>query len=310
MKFEEDPERPSSNLSLCGSCHQEPPSLTTIFSSNPPMISRILLRSHARALPPVRGAAVTSSGFVLGAALIAGLTAATVCEEPIPEKEELEEETDCILCQTYRQGPCASVWRPLEACVKQPIKQGCDSLVAPFQECLKEHSSLYSLISLDVEQQRYVRSIEIDFFGEKRQPMEVVIDWTNWLAFCEDQGSLVQIQKEFESWSSLDRQVPLWKRFHMRGVEPSLVSVTAKIPRTKDGRALQAVYCLDQDDMSLGFQTPDDDTGDVKLSITMHPAMTKSLRVCALYAQDEEEVLYQSQRFSLESVAKNKSAVE
>jgi hypothetical protein len=264
--------------------------------------------------------------------------------DPYENLPERDKETDCLLCRTHRQGPCRNVWRKFEYCVKDHSKDNtskkggtdaatvCDKYVAPFEECWKRHVNLYTLIALDVHQP-VVHDLELEYrpadrrlWDTKSQP---VMDWTAWLDFIRQKGSLAKALENMTTWPSLDRQVPLWQRFQILETgDPTVIQVSSAVPTTmeKDGLFLQVqvVYALDQDDMLIGYSEYNGDyetqqaakekravSATIELAISVMPAMTENVRVFALYVENpakagpkQKAFLYESPKVSPNAVAK------
>jgi hypothetical protein len=248
-----------------------------------------------------------------------------------------DEETDCLLCRTHRQGPCRTVWRKFEHCVKDHTdndsanaKTVCDKFVAPFEECWKQNVNMYTLIAMDVHQED-VHELELEFKGKAdRKSWNPVIDWMVWLDFIRKAGSLKEALGEMTAWYSLDRKVPLWQRYQIleeKG-DPIVIPVTTTVPTQQGGLLLQVVYAIDQDDMLIGYSEFDADYEEEQakqekrpvakthqLDIQVLPAMTENLRVFGLYKPRENPemgagkkplnaVLYESPKVSPQTVAK------
>jgi hypothetical protein len=266
--------------------------------------------------------------------------AAVFYELPADAYEKLpdhDEETDCLLCRTHRQGPCRTVWRKFEHCVKDhsdnkdgPAKTVCDKFVAPFEECWKQNVNMYVLIALDVHQED-VHELELEYKGKAdRRNWNPTIDWTVWLDFIKKAGSLKEALGEMTAWYSLDRRFPLWQRYHIleeKG-DPIVIPVTTQVPTQQGGLLLQVVYAIDQDDMLIGYSEFDATSEEEQakqekrpvakthqLDIQVLPAMTENLRVFGLYKPKENPdqdktkkplnaVLYESPKVSPQTIAK------
>jgi hypothetical protein len=237
--------------------------------------------------------------------------AAKAYELPADAYENLpdhDEETDCLLCRTHRQGPCRTVWRKFEHCVKDhsdndSAKTVCDKFVAPFEECWKQNVNMYVLIALDVHQED-VHELELEYKGKAdRRSWAPVIDWTVWLDFIRKAGSLKEALGEMTAWYSLDRKVPLWQRYQIleeKG-DPTVIPVSTMVPTQQGGLLLQVVYAIDQDDMLIGYSEFDANFEEEQaakekrpvakshqLDIKVLPAMTENLRVFGLYTETIE----------------------
>jgi hypothetical protein len=264
--------------------------------------------------------------------------AAKAYELPADAYENLpdhDEETDCLLCRTHRQGPCRTVWRKFEHCVKDhsdndSAKTVCDKFVAPFEECWKQNVNMYVLIALDVHQED-VHELELEYKGKAdRRSWAPVIDWTVWLDFIRKAGSLKEALGEMTAWYSLDRKVPLWQRYQIleeKG-DPTVIPVSTMVPTQQGGLLLQVVYAIDQDDMLIGYSEFDANFEEEQaakekrpvakshqLDIKVLPAMTENLRVFGLYKPRENPemdskqkplnaVLYEGPKVSPQTVAK------
>jgi len=221
--------------------------------------------------------------------------------ENLPDEDE---DTNCLLCKIYRQGPCRPYWRKFEYCVKDQRGEkdtgDCDKFVLPFEDCWKEHLSLYELIALDANQID-ARDIELDYRYDKKEAIKPKMEWTAWVEYLKEEGSLERAVEDCAAWRSLDKFVPLWKRFVILEKKPFLLTVSAAVPRLKDGKQLKAVYALDQDGLVAGFSHCDDEHEQEKakkerkpvgtsqkLDITLVPGMTKTIQVKALYAENSK----------------------
>jgi len=239
----------------------------------------------------------------------------------LPEEDP---STTSPLCQTFRQGPCRDDWRKLEFCVRDmyTATRGrrnrdtgeCDSYIATFRKCWKEDEHthlLYKLIELDVFQQQ-VRDMELDYRYDDKGSMDPRMDWTAWLHFLKEEGSLERAEKDCSEWTSLDKFVPLWKRFVILEKKPFLVNICTTVPPQHGDKSLVAVYALDQDSLVAGYS----DDGSGRLPVTIVPGMTKTLTIKALYKENSiahtvdkkkeyelEAILCVSPEMSLASVA-------
>lgn len=211
------------------------------------------------------------------------------CEEPD------DEPTDCLLCRTHRQGPCRRAWLDFERCVKANEME-CDEQVAAWQACWQPHTNLYILIALDVQQ----HDLPILANAKPQQPLSLEVDWRPWHAFlASSHADLVTTAYE-ELYETSDPQQPLWRRF---STEPVLVDVEATIPSRMHDRRLQLAWVEDQDGHVVGAVEPrpsslddnqnDDETFSI-LIIHLLPGMTHSIRIRALY-MDEEDATASSQ---------------
>jgi hypothetical protein len=256
--------------------------------------------------------------------------------ENLPDHDE---ETDCLLCQIHRQGPCRTVWRKFEHCVKDhspadkdgdaSAKTVCDKFVAPFEACWKANVNMYTLIALDVHQED-VRALELEYSKRTdRRSWAPVIDWKVWLDFIRSKGSLQAALEDLAFWDSLDRQVPLWQRYQVQEEgDPTIIATSTVVPVAKDGLVLQVVYAFDQDDMLIGYAEYDAEyeaeqaakekraaPTTQEMAISILPAMTESVRVFGLYKENPAKVeitnerqlkafLYESPKVSPKTVAK------
>jgi hypothetical protein len=244
-----------------------------------------------------------------------------------------DEETDCFLCRTHRQGPCRPQWRKFEHCVKDQSGSkdngSCDKYVKPFEECWKENAELYVLIALDVNQVN-VRNIQIDFRFSETKALNSKNDWKEWFDFLKDEGSFKKAIEDVAGWRSLDKFVPYWKRFVILEKKPFIVNTSSIIPVTKDGMSLKVAYAVDQDGLVLGYADYDEQfeiekakeekrpvPSLHKLMITLVPGMTKGVRVVGLYQEDvldnktEPKVhLYETDMTSLKDLAREVVPIE
>jgi hypothetical protein len=298
---------------------------------NEPVMEQILAQERLPVGDPKK--AVAKKGW------FSSKTAAAKYELPADAYETLpdhDEETDCLLCRTHRQGPCRTVWRKFEHCVKDhsenaSAKTVCDKFVAPFEACWKQNVNMYVLIALDVHQED-VHELELEYKGKAdRKSWAPVIDWTVWLDFIRKAGSLKEALGEMTAWYSLDRKVPLWQRYQIleeKG-DPTVIPVSTTVPTQQGGLVLQVVYAIDQDDMLIGYSEFDAEYEEQQaakekrpvakthqLDIKVLPAMTENLRVCGLYKPRENPdmdgskqkplnaVLYEGAKVSPQTVAK------
>jgi len=257
--------------------------------------------------------------------------------DPYDDLPDHDEETDCILCRTYRQGPCRAQWRKFEHCVKDHKgtsadndADDCDAYVAPLEACWQQHPGLYKLAALDVHQ---ANVLYFELHASDKRSWTPDMDWTAWLAFVQQQGSLEKALTDLTVWRSFDKKVPLWERFEiLQTGDPTVVPVSTRVPVELQGGSLSlhAVYALDQDDMVLGFVEYDAareaaahakkkrgsaavSTTHYDLDICLLPAMTESVRILGVYCEkdgsssDNDELktfLYVSPAVSPQTLAK------
>ena len=221
--------------------------------------------------------------------------------ENVPEEDE---ETDCFLCRTHRQGPCRDVWRNFEYCIKDHRDTGdtsqCDRFVKPFEKCWMEHIQLYLLIALDANK-RDLDRIHGALRYQRPIIFEPAMDWMPWMDFCESENFGIAVKDAYE-WSSIDKSVPYWKRFEFLKLEPTIVNIASILPVVNDdGLKLKTAYAVDQDGIILGYAEYDeayeakkaaDENRSVpdnhKLIVSLVPGMTNAIRVVAVYRKSDE----------------------
>jgi len=204
--------------------------------------------------------------------------------------EDDDDETDCFLCRTNRQGPCQLFWRKFEHCVKdnsgKENESGlCDRYISPLEQCLRKYGTLYMLISMEVQQNDLEklwekpeeRGVSIHRINEEQaQSIETKpsrnttrqsnssssffqIDWTRWTEFQETKSSKALSQ----TYAKLPRTRPLWKRFPESGWQKIFsvqVSSTIQVIRrakldtakSEEKLVLRIAYAVDQDDNVIG----------------------------------------------------------
>ena len=200
---------------------------------------------------------------------------------------EQDEETDCFLCRTNRNGPCSRYWRPLEYCVKDQHGRGeedsndssaCDRYIRPFEDCWSRHAALYLLISHAVTYDTLVQQVERDnptrLVGSTDE-FHPVIDWTIYEAFCRqetarEKAEQVNRQALVEPSGQVDH---LWKLYNQQKLDPVVVNISAQVSvrYSLDGDAdaitrgtnkdkpkrlpchLRLAYAVDQNNDLIGF---------------------------------------------------------
>lgn len=194
-------------------------------------------------------------------------------EDPYENLPEEDEETDCVMCRTFRQGPCGQTWRKLERCFKDNETSKatkCTKYFMGHQQCLSGYLNLYQLISLDLKQElvRDTASAVTDA-GERFVLDSAQVDWTPWRSFGKEAGSSFR-QSIDNPDGETNAQVPLWKRFPAN-MEPVLVATEASIPTTisagdssssaqngdQDCLVLKYAYAVDQDGWTVGLSYHD-----------------------------------------------------
>lgn len=188
-------------------------------------------------------------------------TAGEEDEDPYDNLPEEDEETDCTMCQTFRQGPCRDPWRKLERCFKENNEStagNCTKYFMGHQECLSKYLNLYQLVSLGLKQE-IVRDTQLAITdaGEKFTMDTEQVDWNPWKSFGKDAGP--SFCQTVDCDDNIER--PLWKRFPDH-FEPVLVATDARLPTTlvvdqEKDMVLKYAYALDQDGYAVGFMFHD-----------------------------------------------------
>lgn len=184
-------------------------------------------------------------------------------EDPYANLPEEDEETDCTICKTFRQGPCRPSWRKLERCFKdnegsEAAASACTQYFMSHQECLSGFTNLYQLISLELKQELIDDTekavVDTERLCWSRSASDGFIDWSRWRSFCKDMGkpfvhSLAVAGAQANGPGAA--RAPLWKRVP-ENTEPLLVATEAKLPTEQDGMLLKFAYALDQNGLTLG----------------------------------------------------------
>jgi len=203
-----------------------------------------------------------------------------------------DKKEDSFLRQCHEQGPCNALFYKLEECtVTEKKTKNCMETAQKFESCWKKHPNLYVLIALSVNQEVIrEKEMEYDMAGKPRVPWRVspTIDFSQWNKFI-----AANRDKHFVEWLSLDKTMPLWKRFDVADQgDPTLVPVRTVVPTTitqnnANGAAkLTCCYAVDQDNLVIGYAAvTSDDAGRVhkELQISVLPAQTKTIRVLGFY---------------------------
>jgi hypothetical protein len=238
-------------------------------------------------------------------------------EDPYDNLPQDDEETNCSMCKTFRQGPCRTPWRKLERCFKDHENEEdgavkCMKYFSPHQSCLMEYTNLYQLVSLDLKQD-VLEDAEKAVTADERRRFKPEIDWSMWRQFVRDQGLGFK--------EAIDH-------------EPVLISTLVNLPKQHNDLVLKLAYAVDQDGMALGLvynqdygklvemasnnDKTDTDAPDLsapfELEFFVIPGNTRSVRVKALYAEDPrtappqkqilDAVLCESKLYSLKKIAK------
>ena len=147
-------------------------------------------------------------------------------EDPYANLPEEDEDTDCTMCQTFRQGPCRPFWRKLERCFKDnesssdggdensSAASNCVRYFTPHQNCLSNYTNLYQLISLDLKQELVNDVVEPAVSPGERRPFlasDVAVDWTRWRQFYAEMGPSFR-QTVNHHRTTEPATTPLWKR--------------------------------------------------------------------------------------------------
>jgi hypothetical protein len=192
-------------------------------------------------------------------------------DDPYANLPEHDEETDCSMCQTFRQGPCRPYWRKLERCFKDHSPKNdeesnvgtkCVRYFTPHQECLSRYINLYQLIDLHQTKQPLVDETEASMADHERQywlndSPAVTVDWSAWRDFGREMGpSYSQTMPRNVDLES-SKLPPLWQRLP-DNVEPVLIGTTCTVPMTVDTVAQQSLilkyaYAIDQDGFVIGL---------------------------------------------------------
>jgi len=263
------------------------------------------------------------------------------CHDNLPEEDE---ETNCAVCKTFRQGPCRLSWKKLEQCFKDHENEAngaskCMQHFTPHQKCLLKYINLYQLISLDMKQE-LVRDAELSVTPDERKVWKPEIDYSKWIMFVEDEGF------SFRQTMDSPKHTPLWKRLP-ENTEPVLISLTSSLPQKQGGMLLKIAYAVDQDGMVLGLtfnkvygalidkaakggassqeqekestkpkMEAADPNAPMELEFSVLPGETTHIRVKAMYAEDPTKAssektildanLYEGPLCSLASVAAEK----
>jgi hypothetical protein len=205
-------------------------------------------------------------------------------DDPYANLPEQDEETDCSMCQTFRQGPCRPYWRKLERCFKDHTPKNddeesnvgtkCVRYFSPHQECLSRFINLYQLIDLHQTKQPLVDETEAAMGPHERNywqlidndPLHVTVDWSAWRALGRELGpSYSQSIPRCDAFESSNQLPPLYQRLP-DNVEPVLVATPCTVPMmveaitntlvqpVPDQRLiLKYAYAIDQDGFVIGL---------------------------------------------------------
>ena len=184
------------------------------------------------------------------AEIISDIAAGDEEDDPYENLPEDDEETDCTMCKTFRQGPCRPFWRKLERCFKDHESEDngsakCMRYFSPHQVCLMEYTNLYQLISLDLKQE-LIADVEQAVTPAERRTFrddhaEFSVDWKLWREFYEEMGP------------SFRQTVP-----HHRRTEPSSEPLWKRLPPTSDGTHLEPVLLQTKATLSMTPPQPND----------------------------------------------------
>lgn len=145
----------------------------------------------------------------LAVSLSAAAVAVSACEEeddPYANIPDVDEPTHCQICMINRQGPCRSMWRKFERCMKDkmpseegqatdkeksddspqatsPVGEACDKYMMPWVQCIQNYPGLMSLLANQVYQQEfldlYEKEIQDQLKGESLPWTGLDIDWSD-----------------------------------------------------------------------------------------------------------------------------------
>lgn len=239
-------------------------------------------------------------------------------EDPYENLPEEDEETDCSMCNTFRQGPCRPYWRKLERCFKdnEGEENGavkCMRYFKPHQQCLMGYSNLYQLVSLEMKQD-LVQDLELSISKDELRKWNPKIDWSTLLEFTKETG--LSYKETVQSRDIVTAELlPLWKRLP-ENKEPVLLTLTSHLPKynPETGMILKVAYAVDQDGFVLGLtynkkygellekskrkgsndkadgspekDEPDDSDSPFEFDFFVLPGETKSIRICGLYSEN------------------------
>jgi hypothetical protein len=197
--------------------------------------------------------------------------ASPIENDPYENLPDSDEETHCILCKTYRQGPCRKYWRKTEACWKEGDSESCMQYSTPFFHCTQYYQNMYHLITLhnyqeqisDVEKDTPVH--ERQFWDDSNETNEVAIppriDWSNWIEFNKDFGPSFSQTIPSPPSNNSSSKLPLWQRLPPN-TEPILIpcnvnvasTITNHTDETSKIMKLKMAYITDQDGFVLGIK--------------------------------------------------------
>jgi hypothetical protein len=242
-------------------------------------------------------------------------------DDPYANLPEKDEETDCSMCKTFRQGPCRPYWRKLERCFKdhEGEENGavrCMRYFKPHQQCLMGYSNLYQLVSLEMKQE-LVSDLELSISEDERRKWNPKIDWSTYLEFTKETG--FSYKETVQSRDIITNELlPLWKRLP-DNKEPVLLTLTSQLPKLnpETGMILKVAYAVDQDGYVLGLiynkqygellemsksnaskvtedakndsleeDNQDNQYDPFEFDFFILPGETKSVRVCGLYSEN------------------------
>jgi hypothetical protein len=189
--------------------------------------------------------------------------------DPYINLPEVDEETTCDICNTFRKGPCRKYWRKTERCWKEGDSDKCLPYSTPFLNCSMYYRNLYVLVMLD-NFQEYITAMENDAASVAVRQFSdgsshddgspyVLVDWNPWNEFNKDFGpSFSQTIPTPPSNVHSNNKNPLWQRLP-KDTEPILVPCNVKIPTrftslndVKKLMHLKVAYVTDQDGFVVG----------------------------------------------------------
>jgi len=192
------------------------------------------------------------------------------------DDDDDDDETHCTICLINRQGPCRTVWRTFERCMKDHSKQQqdddddaspvsgmgekCDGHMMPWITCIQSHRNTYTLISNKFFGDEFVDVVEkgiaeqdkvcLGDSGGDGSSSSSSIDWKQFVEFQTD-GWL-----DDESEEAKSEQPVVVATGEDGDADAILVEGVARINLwDSDGtRRIDLAYVRDQDGLLLGHE--------------------------------------------------------
>ena len=249
-------------------------------------------------------------------------------EDPYENLSEEDEPTSCVICLINRQGPCRSVWRKFERCMKDnpssddddddddndnnddennnnsksTMAEKCDKYMFPWITCVQSYRNTYTLISNAFFQKELIDEIEKTVNENQKVILKDI-----------DVSSIIQISHEwwdgFDNSSDSDAQdTNISTANHEKVVDATLVEGLARINLYDGDKPIEVAYVKDQDGNLLGYDQftdfkksliskeesgSDSDSNPTQkvaqCNFHVNPDTTKGIQIFALYKMLEDD---------------------